>query len=78
MPREKEYNSAADRQRAYRERKTQRENSPPLPALLFDQLQNAALDALSAIEQLQRDNDSEPELIEATDYARARVEMLTM
>jgi len=78
MAREKKYQSNADRQAAHRERQRQRRAAPPIPAVVFDQLQNAALDALSAIEQLQRDNDSEPELIEATDYARARVEMLTM
>jgi hypothetical protein len=58
MPREKEYNSAADRQRAYRERKAQRAALPPLPAVVRQRLQTEAVDALAALEQLLRDDDA--------------------
>ena len=54
MPRQKEYESDAERQRAYRKRLIERNAAMQIPQIAFTNARGAALEALHQIEELQR------------------------
>jgi hypothetical protein len=59
MPRPKQYQTNAERQRAHRARLAQHKSTPPLPHVRFETARRAALESLHEIEQIYRADDKD-------------------